>query len=50
MVLTWALIRSKQSSFMFHISCSMALDEQGGLYTFGSGANGALGHGDMIGQ
>ena len=49
MVVTWALIHSKQSSFMF-ISCSMALDEQGGLYTFGSGANGALGHGDMIGQ
>eukprot|EP00581_Thalassiosira_minuscula_P015240 CAMPEP_0183716656 /NCGR_PEP_ID=MMETSP0737-20130205/10482_1 /TAXON_ID=385413 /ORGANISM="Thalassiosira miniscula, Strain CCMP1093" /LENGTH=728 /DNA_ID=CAMNT_0025945951 /DNA_START=143 /DNA_END=2329 /DNA_ORIENTATION=- len=29
---------------------SMVLDEHGGLYTFGSGAGGALGHGDLIGQ
>ncbi|KAL7493380.1 hypothetical protein ACHAWT_002530 [Skeletonema menzelii] len=29
---------------------SMVLDEFGGLYTFGSGASGALGHGDMLGQ
>eukprot|EP00584_Thalassiosira_punctigera_P025947 CAMPEP_0172578848 /NCGR_PEP_ID=MMETSP1067-20121228/138945_1 /TAXON_ID=265564 ORGANISM="Thalassiosira punctigera, Strain Tpunct2005C2" /NCGR_SAMPLE_ID=MMETSP1067 /ASSEMBLY_ACC=CAM_ASM_000444 /LENGTH=724 /DNA_ID=CAMNT_0013371553 /DNA_START=21 /DNA_END=2195 /DNA_ORIENTATION=+ len=29
---------------------SMILDEHGGLYTFGSGASGALGHGDFIGQ
>lgn len=29
---------------------SIALDENGGLYTFGSGASGALGHGDLIGQ
>ena len=29
---------------------SMVLDEHGCLYTFGSGASGALGHGDLIGQ
>jgi len=29
---------------------SMVLDENGGLYTFGSGASGALGHGDLLGQ
>lgn len=29
---------------------SMVLDEHGGLYTFGSGASGALGHGDLVGQ
>ncbi|KAL3780295.1 hypothetical protein HJC23_001336 [Cyclotella cryptica] len=29
---------------------SMVLDELGGLYTFGSGASGALGHGDLVGQ
>eukprot|EP00571_Detonula_confervacea_P012895 CAMPEP_0172302584 /NCGR_PEP_ID=MMETSP1058-20130122/4258_1 /TAXON_ID=83371 /ORGANISM="Detonula confervacea, Strain CCMP 353" /LENGTH=697 /DNA_ID=CAMNT_0013013113 /DNA_START=45 /DNA_END=2138 /DNA_ORIENTATION=+ len=29
---------------------SMVLDEHGGLYTFGSGASGALGHGDHVGQ
>jgi len=29
---------------------SMVLDEFGGLYTFGSGASGALGHGDLLGQ
>lgn len=29
---------------------SMVLDEHGGLYTFGSGAGGALGHGDLFGQ
>jgi hypothetical protein len=28
----------------------MILDEHGGLYTFGSGASGALGHGDTMGQ
>lgn len=28
----------------------MVLDDNGGLYTFGSGASGALGHGDLIGQ
>mmetsp|Transcript_10402 Transcript_10402/g.19134 ORF Transcript_10402/g.19134 Transcript_10402/m.19134 type:complete len:193 (-) Transcript_10402:1483-2061(-) len=28
----------------------MVLDEHGGLYTFGSGASGALGHGDYVGQ
>jgi alpha-tubulin suppressor-like RCC1 family protein len=26
------------------------LDERGGLFSFGSGASGALGHGDLIGQ
>jgi hypothetical protein len=30
--------------------CSIVLDEHGGLYTFGSGASGALGHGDTLGQ
>eukprot|EP00578_Thalassiosira_sp_NH16_P023580 CAMPEP_0181102540 /NCGR_PEP_ID=MMETSP1071-20121207/14375_1 /TAXON_ID=35127 /ORGANISM="Thalassiosira sp., Strain NH16" /LENGTH=715 /DNA_ID=CAMNT_0023185531 /DNA_START=12 /DNA_END=2159 /DNA_ORIENTATION=- len=29
---------------------SMILDEHGSLYTFGSGAGGALGHGDLSGQ
>ncbi|KAL7545158.1 hypothetical protein ACHAWF_008513, partial [Thalassiosira exigua] len=29
---------------------SMVLDEHGGLYTFGSGASGALGHGDLAGH
>ena len=29
---------------------SMVLDEHGCLYTFGSGASGALGHGDLVGQ
>ena len=29
---------------------SMVLDEHGFLYTFGSGASGALGHGDLVGQ
>lgn len=29
---------------------SMCLDEFGGLYSFGSGASGALGHGDLSGQ
>jgi alpha-tubulin suppressor-like RCC1 family protein len=29
---------------------SIVLDENGGLYTFGSGASGALGHGDLLGQ
>lgn len=29
---------------------SMVLDEHGGLFTFGSGASGALGHGDTVGQ
>ena len=28
----------------------MVLDEHGGLFTFGSGASGALGHGDTLGQ
>ena len=28
----------------------MVLDEFGGLYTFGSGAGGALGHGDLARQ
>lgn len=28
----------------------MVLDEHGGLFTFGSGAGGALGHGDTLGQ
>jgi hypothetical protein len=28
----------------------MILDEHGGLFTFGSGASGALGHGDTQGQ
>ena len=28
----------------------MVLDEHGGLFTFGSGASGALGHGDTMGQ
>lgn len=34
----------------FVLFCSMILDEHGGLYTFGSGASGALGHGDTMGQ
>lgn len=29
---------------------SLVLDEHGGLYTFGSGAGGALGHGNVFGQ
>jgi alpha-tubulin suppressor-like RCC1 family protein len=29
---------------------SLVLDERGGLFSFGSGASGALGHGDQIGQ
>lgn len=29
---------------------SMVLDDQGGLYTFGSGNSGALGHGDTLSQ
>ncbi|KAL7538125.1 hypothetical protein ACHAXR_008304, partial [Thalassiosira sp. AJA248-18] len=29
---------------------SMILDENGSIYTFGSGAGGALGHGDLTGQ
>ena len=34
----------------FVLLVSMVLDEHGGLYTFGSGAGGALGHGDLTGQ
>jgi E3 ubiquitin-protein ligase HERC2 len=29
---------------------SLVLDEHGGLYSFGSGASGALGHADLVGQ
>lgn len=38
------------NSFLLINILSMVLDEHGGLYTFGSGASGALGHGDTVGQ
>jgi len=38
------------NSFLLINIPSMVLDEHGGLYTFGSGASGALGHGDLVGQ